>query len=452
MESRKDRQGIDTDPTVINNLKVISNEDPAKFANLAGKGLIRFLYHESMMHDTIHATIEYVDTGDTDDTIGGINVLEALPIVGTEKVEIKFEDFTGAKIGDSPKLNLYVNKVTPLGSDTRKGVVRLDLVSKEFLLNEKVKLRKRYDGKISDNIEKILTDPIGEGLGTEKNIDFEDTLNNFNFIGNNRKSFYTLNWLSKKSISAQNQKKGKSAGYFFWETSMGYHFKSIDGLFLQKPKKKIIYTETPDEMGKYIPEGYDYKCIEYNKDNLINASNKLRMGAFSTRIVMFDPFKCVYEVVTPNVDDFKDELKLAGKKLPKLNEELEVPGAEREFSRTTYYLLDKGTLPSGNTEQQIEKSEEENFEYRDILNQSIMRYNQFLSFAASITIPGDFSLHAGDMIHLDVPLLEVDKKDNTSKMDSGLYIITDLTHLITGSETYTKLDLVRDSSGKKRQE
>ena len=56
------------------------------------------------------------------------------------------------------------------------------------------------------------------------------------------------------------------------------------------------------------------------------------------------------------------------------------------------------------------------------------------------------------MIHLDVPLLEVDKKDNTSKMDSGLYIITDLTHLITGSETYTKLDLVRDSSGKKRQE
>ena len=50
-----------------------------------------------MMHDTIHATIEYVDTGDTDDTIGGMNVLEALPIVGTEKVEIKFEDFTEQK-------------------------------------------------------------------------------------------------------------------------------------------------------------------------------------------------------------------------------------------------------------------------------------------------------------------------------------------------------------------
>ena len=37
----------------------------------------------------------------------------------------------------------------------------------------------------------------------------------------------------------------------------------------------------------------------------------------------------------------------------------------------------------------------------------------------------DFSLHAGDAITLDVPLIEVDK---TSKdISFGLYIITDLT-------------------------
>ena len=81
MESRKDRQGIDSDPTVISNLKVISNEDPTKFANLAGKGLVRFLYHESMMHDTIHATVEYVDTGDTDDVVGDNNFIEAISII-----------------------------------------------------------------------------------------------------------------------------------------------------------------------------------------------------------------------------------------------------------------------------------------------------------------------------------------------------------------------------------
>ena len=98
----------------------------------------------------------------------------------------------------------------------------------------------------------------------------------------------------------------------------------------------------------------------------------------------------------------------------------------------------------------IEKSDEENFDNRNVLNQSIMRYNQFLSFSSSITIPGDFDLHAGDAITLDVPLIEVDKTKKKSNMDSGLYIITDLTHYMTGETLLTRLELVRDSIGIKR--
>ena len=218
--------------------------------------------------------------------------------------------------------------------------------------------------------------------------------------------------------------------------------------------KQIIYNEVTDQSSNGGGEDYDYKALEYSKDNLVQAQNKFRFGAYSTRLVCFDPFNCEYQVIEQSAEENErlDKLTLGGKKLPKLNEEFRVTGDKKDFTRTTYALLDTGTLPTGDVEEQIEKSNEENFDLRNVLNQSIMRYNQFLSFAASITIPGDFSLHAGDMIHLDVPLLEVDKKDNTSKMDSGLYILTDLTHLITGSETYTKLDLVRDSSGKKRQE
>tara|TARA_Y100001938_G_scaffold72819_1_gene100997 strand:- start:242 stop:499 length:258 start_codon:yes stop_codon:yes gene_type:complete len=78
-----------------------------------------------------------------------------------------------------------------------------------------------------------------------------------------------------------------------------------------------------------------------------------------------------------------------------------------------------------------------------------MRYNQFLSFTATITIPGDFTLHAGDAIFLDVPLLEEGDTTEPSAMDSGLYIITDLTHYISSSETLTRLGLVRDSFGRK---
>ena len=54
-------------------------------------------------------------------------------------------------------------------------------------------------------------------------------------------------------------------------------------------------------------------------------------------------------------------------------------------------------------------------------------------------MPGDFDLHAGDAITLDVPLIEVDKTNKKSNMDSGLYIITDLTHYMTGETLLTKL-------------
>ena len=131
-----------------------------------------------------------------------------MPIVGTEKVEIKLTDNNDITIGDSPKLDMYVNKVTPIGDDARKMAVRLDLVSKEFLMNDKIRLRTRFDGRISDHIDKILTEQLPDGLATEKNVDIEETQNNLNFLGNNKKSLYTLNWLVQKSGESIKPKEG----------------------------------------------------------------------------------------------------------------------------------------------------------------------------------------------------------------------------------------------------
>ena len=431
-------------PSLPKTILITSNEDESKQVDLVG-GLISIAYFENLMSDTIRATITFTDTGTGSSDKIKESILEGLPIVGQERVVLKFEDNNKVTIGDKPELVMYVNKVTPISDDTRKTQIQLDLVSAEFIRNEKTRITKRYDGKISDHVKQLLTEGNSIGLKTKKDVsDIDETLNNYNYIGNNKKPFYIINWLSRKSISAQNQKKGKSAGYFFFETADGYHFKSIDSLFAQEQKKSIIFNETPG-----IPEGYDLKALEYSKDNNVNVQNKLKMGAYTTRTVLFDPFTTYYEVVTPNAAEDEDDLKLGGKKLPKLNDEFNNEEANKEFTRTTYYLLDKGTLATGDTTQQLEKKDEQNFEYKDILNQSIMRYNQFFASTANVTIPGDFSLHAGEMVYLDVPQLEEKKAENVSKQNSGLYIIAGLTHYIHVIEgTFTKLSLARDSFGK----
>ena len=182
-----------------------------------------------------------------------------------------------------------------------------------------------------------------------------------------------------------------------------------------KPKKSYLYNETPDKDGASIPPEYDDKALDYNVNNAVNIQKKLQMGAYSTRIIMFDPYNCRYEVVTPNAGNTpgasggkgnENDLKLAGKNLPVLNKEFNKTEPGKEFSRTTYCILDNGALPSGTGEgesqEQIEKSKKENYQPGVVLNQGIQRMNQLFALETTITIPGDFSLHAGDAVYLSL--------------------------------------------------
>ena len=108
-------------------------------------------------------------------------------------------------------------------------------------------------------------------------------------------------------------------------------------------------------------------------------------------------------------------------------------------------MTDTGSLPSGTTEQQLDKSKNENLKVEKVLNQSIMRYNQFFSFKAEVVIPGDFSLHAGDAVYIDSPQQQDKLTDGMNEQSGGLYIITELCHFLDLNGTYTKLLLVRDS-------
>ena len=90
------------------------------------------------------------------------------------------------------KVNMVVNSMTPLYEDGSKNVINLNLVSEEFLRNEmgESRCRARFNGNISDNIEKIFKDR----LKTKKPLDIERTSNDYNFLGNGRKPYYMLNF------------------------------------------------------------------------------------------------------------------------------------------------------------------------------------------------------------------------------------------------------------------
>ena len=426
----------------------ISSNDGGKAVSLQG-GFFELKYYESIMSNTVKATLIYTDSGDT---VDGKTARSGLPIVTEEMVTLKFEDNNKNTLEFSEKKNneLYVKKVTPLLEDTRSETIGLTLVSAEDIINTKVNLKSRFDGKISDSVDRILTEGNFKGLGTKKKVDIEETTNSLNKIPNNKHPFYWLNKFSSQAVSATTQKLGESAGYFFYETYEGFFFKSIDTLLDQKPKKSFIYNETPDSRGTDVPESYDGKALDMRSDNRIDSVQKSKMGTTSNRIVTFDPFTTYYEVSKFKAEDFESGYKKAGKKLPQGNTKFQNPDVNEDYSRTTYYILDTGTLPTGNsTQDQIKKSGDQNFEVAKIANQSSMRYNLLFSQQITLTIPADLSLHAGDAIFVDTPEIKDNKNDTVDRQQGGLYIISDLCHYIASNKSLTKMNLVRESFGRK---
>ena len=464
-----------TGPGNISKITVISNSDQGKQFDITGLGApVQFKYYESLLQDVIYASVTYVDAGNAiAEGKENFTAVKGLPITGSETVELSFEDVNGEEL----EVVLLVNKVTEVLEDSGKTMITLEMNSKELFDNDKIRLNTRLDGKISDHIETILTDP--EYLETEKELHIEQTENNYNKIMNNKKPFYMMNYFSTLAVPGEGgdggNASGNSAGYLLWETSKGFHFRSVDWLFnknLNPKKRSIIYNETPDSNGAQLPVGYDIKALAFEKDNRNDIKSKLDQGAYSTRLITFNPFNCFYEVTYPNADNkpntpagdnkgSQEKLTKAADHLPVLNPTIKsAKGGTNDFSRTTFKYLDVGTLPEGEgvgekqqeDAGQVAKSKDENANPAKILNQAIQRLNQMNNFKISITLPGDFTLHAGDSVFVDSPLLDAGKKTeeqtDVDNQSGGLYIIRDLCHYMSADATYTKINVVRDSVGR----
>ena len=431
--------------SVLTNIKKaeITPNNEKKSKNLLDANPTIFAYKEHLFRDTVEATFTYKDTGGK---FNGKSLIEGLNIVGTEDVEIVIEDLkkskpeNGKETGRSLKLNLNVNQVKPLITNTRTQDAVLTLVPQEFIRNELESslVKIRYDGRIDQHVKKILKENLKSSVKDEN---IQETSNNYNFIGNRQKPLYILKWLAKKSFSNKDGKSGDTAGYVCYQTSdskgLKFNFKSIDSLFSQDAKSKFVYNETSETQNN------EKKIIKFFPNNNLTANKKLRMGAYHTKLIVFDPFNCKFDEVIQKADDTKKGTTLAAKNLPKLNEKFtEVP------TRTTYVLKDTGTLPTGEVDEQLELSDKEIFESEKILNQAIRRYNQFSFLSCEIEIGLDLSLHVGDTVEIDSKSLNQLSDGTPDKMTGGKYLIVSLTHTFASKNVVTKLGLVRDSLGR----
>ena len=101
------------------------------------------------------------------------------------------------------------------------------------------RVKRKLQGKISDIVPSI----VSNDLGSSKPVYIDETHNSYFNFGKDIAPFNKILELQGLSIPAG--MNTKSAGYLFWETSEGYHFKSLDKLFSTEGKisRSILRTK-----------------------------------------------------------------------------------------------------------------------------------------------------------------------------------------------------------------
>ena len=406
-----------------------------------------FRYYESVLSNVTTCSMVISETGyemNGNSSVASRGLLDGLPIRGGERVDISIEDNVGNTL--ELKDGMYVNRVRNAQPGTQSDMYMLDLCSKEYFANEQSRVVQRYEGKISDNITKILKEVLKTDAGT---LNIDSTAIDYNFIGNDRKPLYVCTWLASKSVplgtsTGQGNSVGGAAGYLFYQTRDGFHFKSIDTIFEQDFVKKFVYNNVGEN------PGYDAKILSYDIDRDVDTKESMSLGTYNNRSIFFDFYSMNYKVVNFDIGAQKSKLSTAGKKFAP-------DQVAREFTqsptRLFSHVLDVGTIPRGTTSDAQLKNWKDNptvsnYDAERSMVQSVMRYNQLFAVQTNIIIPLDLSIKAGDLVYCDFPQLKGDTNKESNDESGGIYMVAHVCHRVTPEESFSSLSLVRDSFGK----
>ena len=422
----------------------IESVDQSKTADISA-GVVNFRYYEDVYSPMLTATVVVANTGNVIEGDDGKiqSLYNGFPLRGGERLNIKIagnsDDNEGLELND-----LYVGSITNVMIESGREIFTLNLVSREAITNETVRVGKKFPvaQKISDSVKDICENY----LSTDKLYDIDETMNPYGFYGNMRKPFTILTMLASKSVPGNVSGKDATAGYFFFETQQGFRFKSIDSLIRTEPfAEKYVYSPGVVDSNDATK---DFKILEFSTSKNQNLLENLERGAFCSHRKYLNPLTFEYTPRSQTIfklEDYSGNIENLGADI-----DVVLPSLSSSDSRTLASVPSRyvtGILDIGITDKNV--SELGNADPARIHSQAMMRYNTLFTQILTMTIPLNTNLKAGDILECEFPRIDQEKRKEPDPEQSGLYLIKKLTHYFDATGSYTKLQLARDTTGRK---
>ena len=376
----------------------------------------RVRYYEDIRRSSVKLEVTLTDSQD-----GLVS-----KVFGMEPLFLKMTDHKGNTI----ELDMIVYEVIDrqiIDGKQMKGTLRCcnpDVTNSAGLL-----LSTQFEDK---NVGEIVRDLLTKVLKTQIPIvKIDNSINKITFTTNYWNPIKIIEWLTDKTIYAEKSGKSATAGYCFFETQRGYHFRAMDSLVKEEPrfimKMGIESNEDAKEKGNLI------EVSNLNVKTTSSVLKGLNYGSYTSRVTVFD-------IGNQKVQDFNFNAYDLYDQIPKLNEgSLPTSYAnmsEKTPTRIMTKVMNSKLFSAGDYTKDITK----------ILSQASFRSTMFFNKEVEVEYIGDFRLEVGDVVELENYVGRDRQKD---PVNSGKYIVGKIyrEYTTTDSKITTKVTLYNDSLG-----
>ena len=392
------------------------------------------------------------------------NLIAKLEIQGTERISFTLK--TPGAIDDRSTINaseatghpFHVYKITD-----RKQVApgtllyTLHFGSREFMRNLRTKVSQAYDGRLDRAVHQIMFDE--NYLDSRKEMTYEPCGNSDKVVIPNLRPFDAINMIAEKSLP----EKSNGVGYYFYETTKGFHFRSwdnmisVNGRHRRDTKQQFYYMPlniTDPEIEDKI--NHEYKSVESYRfiNNFHDVAANTVGGTYGHRVISYNLFDksfeqddyhyhndFVFSKHSEHTDSQFDAEKYAIAESFVDEDDKSVsdyPESRVSLQSTTRFLHneDKGAVYGLDVLQDGKQTGKRIAQQAQVIQGTALK----------LVVKGQSYLEAGDLI--EFKLRSVDEKNTGGAEDpqyAGKYVITKIRHQINAEKYIMVLECAKDS-------